>query len=72
MAGRPFSPGKRSVLSPSCLSERQIERLCDGDLARQHPELRRSVTLEQVVKSACLLEACFHARFARPAAHDRA
>ncbi len=72
MAGRPFTTGKRNVLYPSCLSEHQIERLCDGDLARQHPELRRSVTLEQVLKSACLFDVCFHARFARPAAPDRA
>jgi len=66
------SLGTRGGLNPSRLSERQIERLCDGDLARQHPELRRSVTLEQVLKSACLFEVCFQARFARPAAPDRA
>ncbi len=72
MAGRPLPPGNQSVLYPFCLSEHQIDRLCDGDLARKHPELRRSVTLEQVLKSACLSEACFHARFARPAAPDRA
>ncbi len=52
MARMPFAPGKRTVPYPHFLSESQIERLCDGDLARQHPELRRAVTLEQILKSA--------------------
>jgi hypothetical protein len=51
MIKRLFAAGKRTVLHPSCLSEHQIERLCDGDLARQHPELRRCVTLEQLLKN---------------------
>jgi hypothetical protein len=44
--------GKRVGCSPFRLSRNQIERLCDGDLARKNPELRRQVTLEQVLKSA--------------------
>ncbi|NLI96031.1 MAG: hypothetical protein GX436_04830 [Synergistaceae bacterium] len=48
----PFAPGKRTGSYPHFLSESQIEHLCDGDLAQQHPELRRDVTLEQVLKSA--------------------
>jgi len=44
--------GKRVGGSPFRLSRSQIERLCDGDLARKNPELRRQVTLEQVLKSA--------------------
>ncbi len=44
--------GRRSGLHPSRLSAHQIERLCDGDLSRKNPELRRQVTLEQMLKSA--------------------
>jgi hypothetical protein len=44
--------GKRSGRNSSRLSANQIEHLCDGDMARKNPELRRQVTLEQVLKSA--------------------
>jgi hypothetical protein len=44
--------GNRMGSMPSRLSRQQIESLCDGDLARKNPELRRQVTLEQIVKSA--------------------
>lgn len=44
--------GSRIGRTPFRLSSRQIESLCDGDLARKNPELRRQVTLEEVLKSA--------------------
>ena len=44
--------GNRMGRMPSRLSRQQIESLCDGDLARKNPELRRQVTLEQLLRSA--------------------
>lgn len=44
--------GNRIGRTPFRLSRRQIESLCDGDLARKNPELRRQVTLEQILRSA--------------------
>jgi len=44
--------GNRMGRAPLRLSRRQIESLCDGDLALKNPELRRQVTLEQVLRSA--------------------
>lgn len=46
-----FLLAKRVGRKPLRLSTRQIEHLCDGDLSRKNPELRRQVTLEQVLKS---------------------
>ncbi len=43
--------GNRVGRRPFRLSRKQIESLCDGDLARKNPDLRRQVTLEQVLES---------------------
>ncbi len=66
--------GKEPACSFPALSPRQIEQLCDGDLARKDPRLRRQVTLEQVLRSTSPSFGPFRflARFARPAARPRA
>jgi len=66
--------GKEPAYPFPVLSPKQIEQLCDGDLARKDPRRRRQVTLEQVLRSTSpsFRPFRFLARFARPAARPRA